>query len=389
MKIVIAPDSFKECMTAREVADAIEKGFKKVFPNAIFTKVAMADGGEGTVQSLVDATNGSLVPVKVTGPLQTQVDGYFGLLGDSRTAVIEMAVASGLHLVPEQYRNPLITTSIGTGELIKAALEYGISELIIGIGGSATNDGGAGMAYALGVRFLDETGNSFFPLAKNLHQIHTIDISGIDERLANVSVRVACDVTNPLIGPLGASTVYGPQKGATDEHIEILETNLEHYGKKIFECIKKDVTHVPGSGAAGGMGAGLLAFFNAKMCPGIEVVSDVANLEKKIIGADLVITGEGQINHQTPFGKTPVGVAAVAKKYNLPVIAIAGSYNDGYNRVFDFGIDAVFGSVPKVMNLADALLNGKKHVSETSENVARLLKITGWLNEQKRCKNEK
>lgn len=372
MKIVIAPDSFKESLTAKQVADVIEKAFRSVIPNVNACKIPMADGGEGTVQSLVDATNGSLVSVKVSGPLQEEVQAFFGLLGDGKTAVIEMAAASGLHLVPKTFRNPLKTTTFGTGELIKEAIDLGVRKIIIGIGGSATNDGGAGMASALGVKFINQKKEVFYPYAHLLNEIDAIDMSCFDKRLKNIEVEVACDVTNPLLGKNGASFVYGPQKGATQTQVELLDQYLTHYSEKILQYIGKNVANVPGSGAAGGLGAGLMAFLNAKVTKGIDVVIEATQLEERIKGADLVITGEGQINEQTPFGKTPIGVARIAKKYDIPVIAIAGSYTKGYENVFDYGIDAVFGTIPTVMTIEEVLANAEENLLETATNVARL-----------------
>lgn len=372
MKIIIAPDSFKESLTAQQVAKIINKGFQSVFKDATIINVPMADGGEGTVQSLVDATSGKLINVNVSGPLQEKVEAFFGLLGDGETAVIEMASASGLHLVPPALRNPFITTTIGTGELIKRALELGAKKIIIGIGGSATNDGGAGMAHALGVKFRNKNGEEFFPFAHLLSEIECIDTTFMDERLKNTLIEVACDVTNPLTGVNGATFVYGPQKGATENQIRILDQNLKHYGEKISQYLMRDVATIPGSGAAGGLGAGLMAFLDAKVTKGIDVVINLTKLEEKVKDADLVITGEGQINEQTPFGKTPVGVAKLAKKYNVPVIAIAGSYVKGYDKVYECGIDAVFSSVPTAMTLQEVFENAEEHLLETSINVARL-----------------
>lgn len=372
MKIVIAPDSFKESLTAKQAADAIEKGFRTAFHDVTILKVPMADGGEGTVQSLVDGTDGKVIHTTVTGPLQNQVQAFYGLLGDHKTAVIEMAAASGLHHVPATLRNPLITTTEGTGELIQEALKCGVERVIIGIGGSATNDGGAGMAYALGVRFFNKEGNSFYPYAHLLKEIETIDIRGMDPRLQEIEFVVACDVSNPLTGPNGASYVYGPQKGATPLQVDELDQNLHYYGEKLSQLFHEDIATVPGSGAAGGLGAGLLAFLNAKLMKGIEIVIQATNLEEKLKDADLVITGEGQINDQTPFGKTPIGVAQLAKKYNIPVIAIAGSYVKGYELVYDYGIDAVFSSIPTTMTITEAFRCAKENVEETAVNVARL-----------------
>ena len=325
MKIVIAPDSFKESLTALEVAQAIEKGMRNVLPEAEFIKVPMADGGEGTVQSLVDATGGTIISRTVTGPLGEPVEAFLGLSGDKKTAVIEMAAASGLHLVPVEKRNPLITTTRGTGELISAALDFDVEHIIIGIGGSATNDGGAGMAQALGIKLLDVAGAEIGEGGGALGEISSIDMTQIDPRLSSVKIEVACDVDNPLTGPTGASAIFGPQKGATPEMVKILDQNLHHYAETISSNLGKDIEQVPGAGAAGGLGGGLMAFLSAELKRGVEIVLDATRLEEQVKDADLVITGEGKIDAQTVFGKTPIGVAKTAKKHNVSVIAIAGN----------------------------------------------------------------
>ncbi len=326
MRIIIAPDSFKGSLTAAEVAASIERGVKRVLPQAETIPVPLADGGEGTVDALVSATGGRLVTKEVTGPLGERVKASYGLLGDGETAVIEMAAASGLPLVPLEKRNPMLTTTYGTGELILAALDEGCRRIIIGIGGSATNDGGAGMAQALGVKLLDEEGLDIPYGAAGLARLDRIDISSLDRRLAQVEVLVACDVDNPLTGPRGAARVYGPQKGADPQMVEELDQILERFAAIILRDLGKDVKDIPGAGAAGGLGAGLMAFLNGRLAPGVELVLAAVKLEERIQkGADLVITGEGAINEQTVYGKTPIGVAKLAKRYHLPVIAIAGS----------------------------------------------------------------
>lgn len=313
MKIVIAPDSFKESLTALEVANAIEKGFQEIYPDATYIKIPMADGGEGTVQSLVDATDGQIIKKQVIGPLGHPVEAFFGVLGNGKTAVIEMAAASGLHLVPQADRNPLITTTWGTGELILAALDYKVEHIIIGIGGSATNDGGAGMAQALGAKLLDDKGEQIGYGGGSLNQLVSIDLSALDPRLQQVKIEVACDVNNPLVGPTGAAAIYGPQKGATPEMVNLLDRNLTHYAEIIKKDLSKDVIDIPGAGAAGGLGAGLLAFLSAELKRGVDIVIAATQLEKHMNKADLVITGEGKIDNQTIHGKTPIGVAKTAK----------------------------------------------------------------------------
>ncbi|WP_318507235.1 glycerate kinase [Photobacterium leiognathi] len=372
MKIIIAPDSYKESLTAIEVATAIENGFRQVIPNAEYIKLPMADGGEGTVQSLVDASNGTIIERSVTGPLGEQVNGFFGLMGDGKTAIIEMAAASGLHLVIPELRNPMLTTSFGTGELILAALDKGVEHIIIGIGGSATNDGGIGMAQALGVRFLDENNKQISYSGGALDRLHRIDISNIDPRLVSVKLEVACDVDNPLCGEKGASQVFGPQKGATPEMVTQLDNNLAHYAEIIKRDLGKDVKDMAGAGAAGGMGAALLGLFNAQLRPGIEIVMDAVNLADVLQDADLVITGEGRIDSQTIHGKTPIGVARTAKRFNKPVIGIAGSLSYDCNVVHEHGIDAVFSVVPRSVSLAEALAEAAINVELTARNVAAI-----------------
>jgi len=339
MKIVIAPDSFKGSLTAVEVADAIGQGVREIFPEAKIIKIPMADGGDGTVQCLVTATGGEILREKVTGPLGDEVLASYGILGGMKTAVIEMAEASGLTLVPENKRNPLITTTYGTGQLIKAALDQGCKKMIIGIGGSATNDGGAGMVQALGVRLLDREGKEIGFGGGELKKISRIDISNLDNRLSETEVLIASDVSNPLCGPRGAARIYGPQKGATPEIIEELDKSLAHFAETIKRDLNKDVKDMPGAGAAGGLGAGLMAFLDAELKPGIEIMIEIVKLEQAIKDTDLVITGEGKIDSQTIYGKAPIGVAKIAKKYNVPVIAVAAIISDDADIVYQHGID--------------------------------------------------
>ena len=373
MKIVIAPDSFKESLTALEVAASIERGIRKVIPNAEIVKVPMADGGEGTVQSLIDSSQGSIVKAKVIGPMGNQVQAHFGLMGNSHTAVIEMASASGIHLAEPENRNPLITTTFGTGQLIKAALDLKVNHLILGIGGSATNDAGMGMCQALGIQFLDEKGNSLGYGGGELDKLAKIDLTNLDPRLANVTLEVACDVTNPLCGPTGASHVFGPQKGATPEMITRLDANLAHFADVVLEQLGVDVKNIPGAGAAGGLGAALYGLLNATMKPGIDIVIEATQLEQAIQGADVVITGEGRIDSQTIHGKTPSGVAKVCKAANIPVIGIAGCLSPDCAVVHDYGIDAVFDVVPGATDLQSALENASSNLELTARNVAALL----------------
>ncbi|NWN93258.1 MAG: glycerate kinase [Bacillus sp. (in: Bacteria)] len=370
---LLAPDSFKESMTAKEVCAAMEAGIKKAIPDAVCIQVPMADGGEGTVQSLVDATDGTIYQQAVTGPLGHPVTARYGILGDGETAVIEMASASGIHLVTKETKNPLVTTTYGTGELIKACLDKKVKQILIGIGGSATNDGGAGMAQALGVKFLDERGRMLPFGGGALGDLAEIDLGGLDPRLKEVQIFVASDVTNPLCGENGASHVFGPQKGATKEMVALLDANLSHYAAIIKEQLGKDVAEVPGAGAAGGLGAGLMVFAGARLKSGIELVVEYTGLEQKVKDADIVLTGEGSIDFQTQFGKTPYGVAQAAKKHGKPVIAVAGYVGEQIDVLYEKGIDAIFGILPYPMALEDALQTGAANIERTCENIARLL----------------
>jgi len=353
MKIVVAPDSFKGSLTAIEVSDAIEKGIREVFPEAEIIKIPMADGGDGTVQCLVNATGGKILEEKVIGPLGNEVWAFYGILGDRKTAIVEMAAASGLTLVPEGKRNPLITTTYGTGQLIKAALNQGCRKMIIGIGGSATNDGGAGMVQALGTKLLDKDGEEIGFGGGELKKIVKIDISCMDKRLSDIKVLVASDVNNPLCGPQGASRIYGPQKGATPEIIEELDESLAYFAELIKRDLHKDIKDIPGAGAAGGLGASLIAFLNAELRPGIEIMIEAVKLEQAIKDADLVITGEGKIDSQTIYGKAPIGVAKIAKKYNVPVVAVAAIIEED-SRIFQsYGIDTLIKVSEPPMRLSE------------------------------------
>lgn len=375
MKIVIAPDSYKESLSALAVATAIEQGFCEIFPSAEYVKLPVADGGEGTVEAMVAATQGEIVNVRVTGPLGESVEGFYGRSGDQESAFIEMAAASGLERVPPAQRNPLKTTSWGTGELIHHALDAGVKHIIIGIGGSATNDGGAGMVQALGAKLLNAQGEQIGPGGGELENVSRIDISGLDKRLAGCRIEVACDVTNPLTGEEGATAVFGPQKGATPEMIARLDKALEHYATVIARDLDVDVLNLAGGGAAGGMGAALYAFCGAHLRQGIEIVTDALHLDQQVADADLVITGEGRIDSQTIHGKVPVGVAKIAKRYNKPVIGIAGSLTADVGVVHDHGLDAVFSVLYTVCTLEEALDNASENVRMTARNVAAVIKV--------------
>jgi len=375
MKIVIAPDSYKESLSALEVASAIEAGFREIFPEAEYVKIPVADGGEGTVEAMVAATQGNIVRLTVTGPLGKPVEAFYGLSGDERTAFIEMAAASGLELVPAAQRDPLITTSFGTGELIKDALDRGVDHFIIGIGGSATNDGGSGMMQALGAQLLDEHGKQIAYGGGALSQLARIDIEQLDARIKQCRFEVACDVSNPLTGDKGASAIFGPQKGATPELVQQLDKALEHYATLIHRDLDIDVLHIDGGGAAGGMGAALHAFCQAELRSGIEIVTEALGLAEQVKDADLVITGEGRIDSQSINGKVPIGVAKVAKQFNKPVIGIAGSLTADVGVVHQHGLDAVFSVLFSICSLDDALANAAQNVRLTARNVAAVIKL--------------
>ncbi len=373
---VLAPDSFKESMTAKEVCEAMEIGIKRAIPDATCIHVPMADGGEGTVQSLVDATGGTLIEKQVTGPLGNPVLARYGILGDGKTGVIEMASASGIHHVTKETKNPMITTTYGTGELIRDCIEKGITEIILGIGGSATNDGGTGMARALGYKFLDKAGRELPFGGGFLGALEKIDTSGVIPQIKNIHILVASDVTNPLCGERGASVVFGPQKGATPEMVQTLDQNLRHYGEVVKAQLGIEIIDVPGAGGAGGLGAGLLAFTNSNMRKGIDIVIEYTQLKEKLRGADYCITGEGGIDFQTKFGKAPFGVAQAAKSVDssMKVIALAGYIGQDIEILYEEGFDAIFGIVPGAAELEALLAQGKANVARTAESVARLLK---------------
>ncbi|HLT03830.1 MAG TPA: glycerate kinase [Pseudomonas sp.] len=373
MKIVIAPDSFKESLAAPQVAEAIARGWRAVFPDADCLLRPMADGGEGTVDAVLAAVGGERRTCRVTGPLGTPVPAHWGWLADG-TAVIEMAAASGLHHVPPGQRDILCACSAGTGELIRQALDAGARRLILGLGGSATNDGGAGMLRALGVRFLDGQGQALEPGGAALARLARLDLSGLDPRLRQVEVRVAADVDNPLCGPRGASAVFGPQKGASPEQVEQLDQALAHYARLMAETLGEDHAEVPGAGAAGGLGFAARALLGARFRPGVELVAELSGLAEAVRDAELVITGEGRLDAQTLHGKTPYGVARIAQAANVPVIALAGSLGDGYWRLYEAGVSAAFSLTPGPMTLEQACSDAAAQLQARSQDIARLWK---------------
>lgn len=375
MKIVIAPDSYKETLKASEVADIIESGFKKVFKDASFCKVPLADGGEGTAEALKDATDGQEFECEVLDPLERKIKTSYVKLGNSNIAVIEMAKASGLELLSQDEKNPLETTTYGVGQLIKDAFENGISKFILGLGGSATNDCGIGMLQALGVKFFDKD-NQELPIikAKYIDKIVSFDIKAL-EKYKNISIEVACDVKNPLCGQNGASFVFGKQKGADDETIKFLDKSLEKFADLCELKFGIKTKEIEGTGAAGGLGFALVTFFNAKLKSGIDIVIENVGLEKEIKDATFVITGEGKIDSQTIYGKTPIGVAKLAKKYDKKVIAIAGCTSKGYELVYEYGIDAVFDVTPISMDFETIKKEAKYNLEQTAYNIAKVLKM--------------
>lgn len=374
MRILIAPDSFKGSNSSLEVATAIEEGIYRVFPDVEVEKIPIGDGGEGTVDAMIAADKGEIVEVHVTGPLGKKVKARYGLL-DSATAVIEMAAASGLVLVPEARRDVKKASTYGTGEVILHALERGVREIILAIGGSATNDGGTGMARALGYRFLDGEGKELPSGGAALASLKTIDAAHVDPRIGLSSFRVACDVNNPLTGPRGASAVYGPQKGAAPDDVRVLDAALGRLAEVVESQLGIKADQQPGVGAAGGLGYGLVVFCGAKLENGIDLVLDTVRFEERMRGVDLIITGEGRMDGQTAYGKVPVGVARMAKKAGIPVLAIAGDVEDDIGAVYENGIDAVMSTVKRAMSLEEAMRNGRTLLVDAAERSMRLIRL--------------
>ncbi|WP_165541870.1 glycerate kinase [Bifidobacterium longum] len=374
-RYLCAPDSFKESLTAMEAARAMAQGIENADHDAEVRCLPMADGGEGTARALVDATGGSMRAVPVHDPLGRPVEGHFGLLADGTTAVVETAEASGLALLEAKECNPLIASSYGTGELMLAAVRSGAKRIIVGLGGSATNDAGAGLLQALGVRLLDKNGNDLAHGGAALANLTTIDISTMDPALKNVAITAACDVTNPLTGPTGASAVFGPQKGASKDDVATLDAALAHFAQVIDSQLGVAVNDVPGAGAAGGIGAALKGFLNAEFRPGIAIVIEQSGLDAAAQWADVVFTGEGSIDFQTKFGKTPAGVAETAKRHGKPVIAVAGHIGTGIDELHEVGIDAVFGIAPGAASLSELLADAAANVTRTTEQIVRTLQL--------------
>lgn len=375
MRIIIAPDSYKGSVSALGVAEAMERGVLHIFPEAEIIKIPIADGGEGTVDALVTATGGQKLVQAVRGPLGDTIEAYWGVLGDGETAIIEMAAASGLPLIPREQRDPCQASTYGTGELMKAVLDKGLRKMIIGIGGSATNDGGAGMAQALGARLLDSQGQELQPGGAALIHLAAIDLTGLDPRLAETSIMVACDVDNPLCGLRGASAVYGPQKGATPKMVSQLDEALANFACIAQQATGKDVADCSGAGAAGGLGAGLLFFTNARLRPGVEIVLEATGFTELAAQASLIITGEGRTDFQTAFGKAPVGVAKTAKQYGVPVVCLSGGLGEGADAVLNQGIDAVMSVIPQPMGLEECVKQGAELIESAAIRLCRLLQV--------------
>ena len=385
MKIVIAPDSFKGSVSSAAACEAIAEGIRRVIPEAKIVSIPMADGGEGTVDALVQSTGGQFRTLEVTGPLGEPVDAAYGILGTpeskdkskTMTAVIEMSAAAGLTLVPKDRRNPLHTTTHGVGQLIRDALDQGCRDFIIGIGGSGTNDGGTGMAQALGVRFLDQNQSEITePMTgSRMGRVDSIDITQLDSRIAESNFVVACDVQNPLLGPTGATRTYGPQKGADAKALEILENNMTHIITQIEKLVSKTIRDIPGTGAAGGIGSSLIAFTGAKLQSGIDIVLRYSRFAERAVGADLIITGEGRIDGQTIYGKTIAGVASAAQQLTIPVIALAGAIGPDAHKVLDIGVSAYLPITSGPITLAQAILNTPANLANTAEQVIRIILI--------------
>ena len=375
MRVVIAPQSFKGSVSGPVAAKAIEEGVLRACPKAETELVPVADGGDGTLDALVDATQGRTFSSRVSGPTRRRVRARWGVMGDGKTAVIEMAQASGLALLPYKDRNPRHTTTYGTGQLIKRAIDQGYRRIIVGMGGSATNDGGAGMAWALGARFYDERGRPLPPGGAALSRLSAIDVSGLHPALKQTEIIAASDVENPLCGPEGASAVYGPQKGAGAQAVRLLDKALERYASVIEESLGIDVADRPGAGAAGGLGAGLMAFCGGQVQSGIDIVCEVLDFDARLEGADLVITGEGKLDASTVYNKAPVGVARRAEARGIPVVALAGSLGRGYEAVYEHGISAALSIVDRPMSMRVSVARTSELLAAAAERAIRLLQI--------------
>ena len=372
MRVLLCPDKYKSSLSAPLVANAMEKGLLLANPDLIIDKTPMADGGDGTVAAFLAASHGQKITTRITGPLGQSVDSFYGLIDNGQTAVIEMAAASGLAMVPHSKRNPKHTTSFGTGELIRQALDRGVKKLIIGIGGSATNDGGMGLMAALGMAFYDKAGAMLSYTGTDMLRVAKISAENLDQRLHRVDIQVACDVNNPLCGPDGASAVFGPQKGATSDMVVELDTGLWRFSRLIKETLGIDILQLPGSGAAGGMGGALVAL-GGTLRMGTDIVIDTLNLKQRVKLADILFTGEGATDKSTPFGKVPVAIGALAREENIKCICIAGSVLKGYRPVYDMGVTAVFSIISHPMSMNAAIRHTYNLIAECTENIARAM----------------
>ena len=373
MKIVIAPQGFKAGISGLAAAEAIARGVAAVDPDAETVLAPVADGGDGTLNALVDATGGQVFTSTITGPLGQPLEARWGVMGDGSTAVIEMALASGLALVPQRRRNPRVTTTAGTGEILKEAMNRGYTRVIVGLGGSATNDGGAGMATALGARFLDSEGRPLPPGGSALARLDRIETQGLHPALGQATIIAATDVTNPLCGPDGASAVFGPQKGANPEMVQELDAALANFARVVARDLHRDVSEEPGAGAAGGLGAGLMAFAGATLQSGIDMVCEVLQFDALLQGADLVITGEGRADRSTIFNKAPAGVARHAQAHGVPTVLLAGSLGSGYEELYDHGLAAVVCIADRPMSFDVSLSRSAELLESAAERTLRLI----------------
>jgi glycerate kinase len=374
MNILVAPDSFKDSLSASEASRIISEAISALIPSASICQIPISDGGEGLLEALLTPLQGNLVSVSVKDPLHRTIEASYGLVDQGKTAIIEMATASGLELLLIEERNPLITSTYGTGELIKDALDKGCTKIIIGLGGSATNDGGMGMIKALGGLFLDQNQQEIEEGGGALNTLYSIDLSGLDKRLQHVKIICACDVSNPLTGPSGASYIYAKQKGASEDMLTVLDSNLNKYATVVKKTLKKDLKHIPGTGAAGGTAMSLLAFLDATLTPGINLITELLQLEKHMKEAQLVVTGEGRIDAQTLHGKTIMGIASLAKKHSVPVLVFTGSIGQGISEIYNQGVTAIFSIVNKPMSLETAIKNATQLLHTSVTNVFTNLK---------------
>ncbi len=375
IRVLAAPQGFKGSLAPLAAAQAIAEGVRAVWPEAEVDLAPVADGGDGTVDALVLATGGRKLRVKTIDPLGRPIEAEIGVLGDGQTAVVEMAQASGLARLRPEERNPLVTTTYGTGLLIRAALDAGFRRLIVGIGGSATNDGGAGMLQALGMALLDRNGRPIPPGGQGLLSLDRIDPAGLDPRLGEAEITVASDVTNPLCGPEGAAAVYGPQKGATPEMVSLLDEALAHFAKVVRRDLGRDVAQVPGAGAAGGLGAGLLLLPNVRIRPGAEVVFEAVGIDARLAAADLVFTGEGAVDRSTVFGKTPARLAERVRAHGRPLVVFTGRLGPGYEELYRLGVGAVVPIVPGPVGETEAMARAFEFLKDATERTCRLLAL--------------